>query len=36
MPVLMTASMIIGEISCLLDSYTQGTVLDVENPFAQE
>lgn len=36
MPVLMTASMVIGEISCLLDSYTPGTVLEVENPFLQE
>ncbi len=33
MPVLMTASMVIGEISCLLESYTPGTVLELENPF---
>ncbi len=33
MPVLMTASMVIGEISCLLESYTAGTILEIENPF---
>ncbi|MCK5785689.1 MAG: DUF3108 domain-containing protein [Candidatus Sabulitectum sp.] len=33
MPVLMSASIIIGEITCMLEDYTPGTALDVENPF---
>ncbi len=33
MPVLMSASIIIGEITCMLEEYTQGTPLVVENPF---
>ncbi|MCP4648329.1 MAG: DUF3108 domain-containing protein, partial [bacterium] len=33
MPVLMSASIIIGEITCMLEDYTLGTPLEVENPF---
>jgi len=33
MPVLLSASVLIGEISCLLESYTPGVVLSIENPF---
>jgi hypothetical protein len=33
MPVLMSASIVIGEITCMLEEYTVGTPLDVENPF---
>ncbi len=33
MPVLLTATLPIGEISCLLESCTPGAVLDLENPF---
>lgn len=33
MPVLMSASIIIGEITCMLEDYTAGTILEVENPF---
>lgn len=33
MPVLMSASIVIGEITCMLEDYTTGTPLDVENPF---
>lgn len=36
MPVLMRSAIVIGEIACLLESYTEGTVLEVENPFADE
>lgn len=32
-PVLMSASIIIGEITCILEDYTLGTPLEVENPF---
>jgi len=33
MPVLMSASIVIGEITCMLEEYTTGTPLEVENPF---
>ena len=33
MPVLMSASIVIGEITCMLEDYTLGTSLEVENPF---
>jgi len=33
MPVLMTASIVIGEITCMLQDYTLGTPLEIENPF---
>ena len=36
MPVLMSASIVIGEITCMLQDYTAGTPLEVENPFAGE
>lgn len=36
MPVLMRSAIVIGEIACLLESYTEGTVLEVANPFADE
>jgi len=32
-PVLMSASIVIGEITCILEDYTLGTPLEVENPF---
>lgn len=34
MPVLMRSAIVIGEIACLLEEYTPGEPLDVENPFA--
>jgi hypothetical protein len=33
MPVLMSASIVIGEITCMLQDYTLGTPIEVENPF---
>lgn len=33
MPVLMSASIIIGSITCMLEEYSAGTPLEVENPF---
>ena len=33
MPVLMSASIVIGEITCMLEDFTMGTPLEVENPF---
>ncbi|MEA3266434.1 MAG: DUF3108 domain-containing protein [Candidatus Fermentibacteria bacterium] len=33
MPVLMSASIIIGEITCMLEEYSMGTPVEVENPF---
>ena len=33
MPVLMSASIIIGEITCMLEEYSTGTPVEVENPF---
>jgi hypothetical protein len=36
MPVLMRSAIVIGEIACLLESYTEGTILEVANPFADE
>jgi len=36
MPVLMRSAIVIGEIACLLENYTEGTVLEVANPFADE
>lgn len=33
MPVLMSASIVIGEITCMLEDYTTGTPIEVENPF---
>jgi hypothetical protein len=35
MPVLMRSEIDIGEIACLLQSYTDGTVLEVPDPFAE-
>ncbi|PIE51682.1 hypothetical protein CSA37_03960 [Candidatus Fermentibacteria bacterium] len=32
-PVLMSASIVIGEITCILEEFTLGTPLEVENPF---
>jgi hypothetical protein len=34
MPVLLRSAIVIGEITCLLEDYTPGTPLDIENPFA--
>ncbi len=36
MPVLMRSAIVIGEIACLLESYTEGTVIPVDNPFGDE
>jgi hypothetical protein len=36
MPVLMRSEIVIGEIACLLESYTKGSVLDVPDPFAEQ
>jgi len=36
MPVLMRSEIVIGEIACLLESYTQGTVIEVPDPFHQQ
>ncbi len=33
MPVLMSASIVIGEITCMLEDYTLGTPIELENPF---
>jgi len=33
MPVLMRSAIVIGEIACLLESYTEGTVMDIPDPF---
>ncbi len=33
MPVLLRSAIVIGEITCLLEEYTLGTPLDIENPF---
>lgn len=33
MPVLMSASIVIGEITCMLEDFTVGEPLEVENPF---
>ncbi|MBD3369498.1 DUF3108 domain-containing protein [Candidatus Fermentibacteria bacterium] len=33
MPVLMRSAIVIGEIACLLEEYTPGEPLDIENPF---
>lgn len=35
MPVLMRSAIVIGEIACLLESYTEGEPMEVANPFAQ-
>lgn len=35
MPVLMRSAIVIGEIACLLEDYTEGTVLEVDNPFPE-
>jgi len=34
MPVLLRSAIVIGEITCLLEDYTLGTPLEIENPFA--
>jgi hypothetical protein len=34
MPVLLRSAIVIGEITCLLEEYTPGTPLEIENPFA--
>jgi hypothetical protein len=31
----MRSAIVIGEIACLLENYTEGTVLEVENPFQE-
>ncbi len=36
MPVLMRSAIVIGEIACLLEEYTEGSVMEVANPFADE
>ena len=36
MPVLMRSAIVIGEIATLLQEYTPGTVLEVENPFQDQ
>jgi hypothetical protein len=33
MPVLMRSQIVIGEIACLLESYTEGPPIEVSNPF---
>jgi hypothetical protein len=35
MPVLMRSAIVIGEIACLLESYTPGVPLEVEDPFQE-
>lgn len=35
MPVLMRSAIVIGEIATLLEDYTEGSILEIENPFEQ-